>query len=93
MQNIEATLYFEEIAMAGYKKWRENVSIVIVVFPLRWAASANAGLPRKQKFHTVPPTRVGNTQSSALFVRGKRGPCSGRTACVITVAPVHCKYT
>ena len=39
----------------------------------------------------MPPTRVGNTQSLACLCV-VRWPRSGRTAFVITVAPVHCKY-
>ena len=55
------------------------------------ATSANAGQPDWQKLNTAPPTRVGNTRSSA-YLCVVSWPRSGRTAFVITVAPVHCKY-
>lgn len=45
MQNIEGTLYFEEIAITVSNKWREKLSKMIVDFQSKWAASANAGLP------------------------------------------------
>ena len=50
MQNIEATLYFEEIAVAVYKKSRVNFSMMLLSFRLGGPPARTQVCPTSKNF-------------------------------------------